>query len=189
MRIVTLNANGIRSANNKGLANWMNSLRGWDVFCLQEMKANVEDVPEELLRPKKSHGHFHPAEKKGYAGVALYCKREPDRVQIGTGIKWIDAEGRYLQADFGNLSIISLYVPSGSASEEAQAKKFRFMKEFMPFLKALKATGRELGSLAEGSIPARASNQRLARCHKEGSARSTKAGTRVRLAKPVTPAN
>ena len=94
MRIVTLNANGIRSAHSKGLADWMRRLRGWDVFCLQEMKANFEDVPEEMLRPKKSHGHFHPADKKGYAGTALWSKQKPVSVVKEFGVGEFDKEGR-----------------------------------------------------------------------------------------------
>ena len=104
MRIVTVNCNGIRSATSKGMFTWLKRQKP-DVICLQEIKALESDLPPEALPWKKWHAFFHPADKKGYAGVALYCKREPDRVQIGTGIKWIDAEGRYLQADFGNLSV------------------------------------------------------------------------------------
>ena len=151
MRIISVNVNGIRSATTKGMFTWLKRQKP-DVICLQEIKALESDVPDEARPWKKWHAFYHPAEKKGYAGTALYCKREPDRVHLGCGIGWIDAEGRYLRADFGNLSVISLYVPSGSSSEEAQAKKFRFMKEFMPFLKALKATGRELVIVGDWNI-------------------------------------
>lgn len=151
MRIISVNVNGIRSATSKGMFVWLKRQKP-DVICLQEIKALESDVPDEARPWKKWHAFYHPAEKKGYAGTALYCKREPDRVHLGCGIDWIDAEGRYLRADFGNLSVISLYVPSGSSSEEAQAKKFRFMKEFMPFLKALKATGRELVIVGDWNI-------------------------------------
>ena len=151
MRVITVNCNGIRSATSKGMFTWLKRQKP-DVICLQEIKALESDLPPEALPWKKWHAFFHPADKKGYAGVALYCKREPDRVQIGTGIKWIDAEGRFLQVDFGNLSVISLYVPSGSASEVAQAKKFRFMKEFMPYLKKLKAGGREIVIVGDWNI-------------------------------------
>ena len=151
MRVITVNCNGIRSATSKGMFTWLKRQKP-DVICLQEIKALESDLPPEALPWKKWHAFFHPADKKGYAGVALYCKREPDRVQIGTGIKWIDAEGRYLQADFGNLSVISLYVPSGSASEASQAKKFRFMKEFMPYLKKLKASGRDIVIVGDWNI-------------------------------------
>lgn len=144
MRIVTLNANGIRSANNKGLAGWMGRLRGWDVFCLQEMKALESDVPEALLRPKKSHAHFNPAERKGYSGTALWSKQKPLAVQKGFGIAEFDGEGRYLEADFGPLAVVSLYLPSGAAGPERQASKDRFLAEFPSHLRALRARGKEV---------------------------------------------
>ncbi|MCA3002695.1 MAG: exodeoxyribonuclease III [Rhodocyclaceae bacterium] len=142
MRVISVNVNGIRSATSKGIIKWLKTQKP-DVVCLQEIKALESDIPEEVLRWKHMHAFYHPAEKKGYAGVAVFSKREPDKIIIGTGIKWIDAEGRYLEVQFGDLSVVSLYVPSGSASEEAQAKKFRFMDAFMPYLKKLKQSGRE----------------------------------------------
>ncbi len=144
MRIVTLNANGIRSAHNKGLADWMQRLRGWDVFCLQEMKANIDDVPAEMLRPKKSHGHFHPADKKGYAGTALWSKQKPVHVVKEFGVGEFDTEGRYLEADFGRVAVVSLYLPSGAAGRERQASKDRFLTEFPKHLNALRKRGKEI---------------------------------------------
>jgi len=143
VRIVTLNVNGIRSAASKGFLDWMKRQKA-DVVCLQEIKAQESDLPKELLAPAKLHAFFHPAEKKGYSGVAMYARKEPDRAVLGLGIKDIDAQGRYLQLDYGNLSVVSLYLPSGSSGEEAQARKFSFMKRFMPKLKAMKASGREI---------------------------------------------
>ena len=143
MRVISVNVNGIRSATSKGIVAWLKRQKP-DVVCLQEIKALESDIPEDVLRWKNMHGFYHPAEKKGYAGVAIFSKREPDKVIIGTGIKWIDAEGRYLEVQFGNLSVISLYLPSGSASEAAQAKKFRFLDVLMPYLKKLKQSGREV---------------------------------------------
>ncbi len=142
MRVVTLNANGIRSAASKGFLDWMKRQKA-DLVCLQEIKAQEADLPKAILAPAKLHAFFHPAEKKGYSGVAIYARKEPDRVVLGLGIPDIDAQGRYLQADYGNLSVVSLYVPSGSASEEAQARKFRFMERFLPRLREMKASGRE----------------------------------------------
>ena len=144
MRIVTLNANGIRSAHNKGLAAWMSKLRGWDVFCLQEMKAHESDVPDEILRPKKSHGHFNPAERKGYSGTALWSKQKPLGVAKGFGVAEFDGEGRYLEADFGALVVVSLYLPSGAAGPERQASKDRFLAAFPAHLQALKCRGKEI---------------------------------------------
>ena len=151
MRIITVNCNGIRSATTKGMFTWLKRQKA-DVICLQEIKALESDVPEAARPWKNWHAFYHPAEKKGYAGVAMYCKREPDKVVVGTGIKWIDDEGRYLQADFGNLSVISLYLPSGSASAAAQEKKFRFLEVFMPYLKKLKDSAREVIFVGDWNI-------------------------------------
>ena len=143
MRIVTLNVNGLRSAAAKGFAAWMRRQKA-DVVCLQEIKAREADLPRSLLAPRGLHAFFHPADKPGYSGVAIYAAREPDRVTLGLGIRDIDAQGRFLQADFGDLSVVSLYLPSGSSGQEAQARKFSFMKRFMPKLEAMRACGREL---------------------------------------------
>ena len=142
LRIITLNLNGIRAAAAKGFFGWMARQRA-DVICAQEVKAQECDLDPQLLAPKGWHGHFHCAEKKGYSGVALYCKRAPDRIEAGIGIADIDAEGRYLRADFGKLSVISVYMPSGSSSEERLAIKFRFMERFFPHLKKLRRERRE----------------------------------------------
>jgi exodeoxyribonuclease-3 len=142
VRIVTANVNGIRSATAKGFLAWMKRQKA-DLVCLQEIKAQEADLTRDILAPGKYHAFWHPAEKKGYSGVAMYARKEPDRVVLGLGIKDIDAQGRYLQLDYGNLSVVSLYVPSGSSSDEAQARKFAFMKRFLPKMKAMKASGRE----------------------------------------------
>ncbi|MGZ5583672.1 MAG: exodeoxyribonuclease III [Usitatibacter sp.] len=142
MRVITLNVNGIRSAASKGFTEWMRRQKA-DIVCLQEIKAQEADLPKALLAPRGLHAHFHPAEKRGYSGVAIYSRREPDKAILGLGIRDIDAQGRYLQLDFGNLSVVSLYLPSGSSSEQAQARKFSFMERFMPRLEAMRACGRE----------------------------------------------
>ena len=136
MKIMTLNANGIRSATNKGFIEWMLKQHP-DVVCLQETKAQEHQLSPEVQKPRGYYGFFHDAEKKGYSGVAIYCKKEPERVQIGLGWPDFDAEGRFLQVDFGALSVISLYLPSGSSSPERQAVKFDFMERFLPILKKL----------------------------------------------------
>jgi exodeoxyribonuclease-3 len=142
VRIVTLNANGIRSAASKGFLDWMRRQKA-DLVCVQEIKAQEPDLPKPILAPAKLHAFFHPAEKKGYSGVAMYARKEPDRVVLGLGIKDIDAQGRYLQLDYGNLSVVSIYVPSGTSGEEALRRKFAFMKRFMPKLREMRASGRE----------------------------------------------
>ena len=142
MKIMTLNANGIRSAANKGFFEWMLKQRP-DVACLQETKAQEHQLAPEVQKLHGYYSYFHDAEKKGYSGVAIYCRREPDRVRMGLGWPDMDAEGRFLQVDFGSLSVISLYLPSGSSSPERQAVKFDFMARFMPVLKKLRRSRRD----------------------------------------------
>lgn len=143
MRIISLNLNGVRSAATKGFFQWMPKQNA-DVICVQELKAQAADMRPEMLQPGGYHGYFHYAEKKGYSGVGIFSRKKPDQVIEGLGTPDIDSEGRYIQADFGNLSVISLYLPSGSSGEERQAVKFSFMERFMPHLIALKTSGREV---------------------------------------------
>lgn len=143
LRIITLNLNGIRSAVSKGLLEWLAAQKA-DVVCLQEAKAQLPDLASAMLDPHPYSGHFSCAEKKGYSGVGLYCRKRPDKIITGFGSREFDAEGRYLRADYGKLSVISVYLPSGSSSEERQQAKFRFMRAFMPHLAKLKASGREI---------------------------------------------
>lgn len=98
----------------------------------------------QMLQPEGYHGYFHYAEKKGYSGVGIYTRNKPDAVIVGLGEPDIDAEGRYLELQFGNLSVVSLYLPSGSSGEERQAVKFSVMARFYPHLAALKSSGREV---------------------------------------------
>ena len=143
MRVISINLNGIRSAFNKGLLPWL-SQQSADIVCLQELKAQAADLTPEMSAPPGYHGCFHYAEKKGYSGVGIYSKRKPDAVIVGLGIPEFDSEGRYIEAQFGNLSVVSLYLPSGSSGEERQAVKFKFMAAFMPHLRELHASGREV---------------------------------------------
>ncbi|MBL8503176.1 MAG: exodeoxyribonuclease III [Rhodocyclaceae bacterium] len=143
MRIITLNLNGIRSAARKGFFDWL-ARQDADFVCLQELKAQVGDMARHVLNPEGYYGFFHYAEKKGYSGVGLYCRRQPERIVEGLGIPEFDAEGRYLQADFGPLSVVSVYLPSGASSPERQAAKFRFMAGFRPHLDALVRAGRDV---------------------------------------------
>jgi len=143
MRIVTLNVNGIRSAQRKGLSRWLARVEPWDVVCLQEIKAGADQVPGPLLAPRKAHGFFLSASRKGYAGVALYAKPKP-KVTTGFGSAEFDGEGRYLEADFGKLAIASVYLPSGSAGPHRQASKFRFLEKFLPHLLELRRQKREI---------------------------------------------
>jgi exodeoxyribonuclease-3 len=143
LRITSLNLNGIRSAATKGVYEWL-ATQGADIVCLQELKAQLPDLSDAMRQPAGLQGWFHCAEKKGYSGVGLYARAAPDRVVEGLGNAEFDAEGRYLRGDWGALSVISLYLPSGSSSPERQEAKFRFMDVFLPHLAALRAEGREI---------------------------------------------
>ncbi len=136
MRIVTLNCNGIRSAARKGFFAWLPRQRA-DVLCLQETKAQEHQLDHGDFRPKGWHCFYYDAEKKGYAGVALFSRTEPDEVIRGFGVDEFDREGRYLEARFGRLSVVSVYFPSGSAGPHRQASKFRFLEAFLPWLAGL----------------------------------------------------
>lgn len=142
MRIISINVNGIRSAATKGLFQWLSKQRA-DVVCLQETKAQEHQLDKSLHYPRGYYTYFHDALKKGYSGVALFCKNEPDRVTMGMGWPDFDGEGRYIQADFGSLSVASLYLPSGSSSEERQAVKFDIMDRFLTELKHMRRKRRE----------------------------------------------
>lgn len=143
MRIITLNLNGIRSATKKGFYPWLYKVQP-DVICLQELKAQADNLTEEMVAPEGYVGNFHYAQKKGYSGVGVYSKEKPDEVIVGLGEQDIDDEGRYLECRFGNLSVISLYLPSGSSGEERQNFKYSVLDRFMPHLEALKTSGREV---------------------------------------------
>jgi exodeoxyribonuclease-3 len=143
LRIITLNLNGIRSAWRKGVLPWI-SAQNADFVCLQELKAQHADLSDEMKIPAGLHAYYHCAEKKGYSGVGLWCRRKPDAVTEGFGHPEFDAEGRYLRADFGPLSVVSLYLPSGSSSPERQAAKFSFMDVFHPHLLDLAKSGRDV---------------------------------------------
>jgi len=142
MRVITANLNGIRSASAKGFFDWLKRQQA-DVVCVQEVKAQEPDLTPAMHDPGGFRGYFSLAEKKGYAGVGLYGRREPDAVHRGFGSNEHDGEGRYLQVDFGKLSVVSIYLPSGSAGAHRQESKYRFMDLFLPQLRRLRRDGRE----------------------------------------------
>jgi exodeoxyribonuclease-3 len=142
-RIISINLNGIRSASAKGFYTWLEKQNA-DIVCMQELKAQAADMTRHMLQPDGLFGYFHYAEKKGYSGVGIYSKKQPDAIIEGLGLPDIDAEGRYIEARFGNLSVVSLYLPSGSSGETRQNVKFSVMERFYPHLAALKASGREV---------------------------------------------
>ena len=142
MRVITINLNGIRSAGRKGFYHWLRRQKA-DVVCLQELKAQTEQILDKLYWPPSFNCYYHPAQKKGYSGVGIYCRKEPDEVVEGIGWEDVDAEGRWIEARFGNLSVVSLYLPSGSPSEHRQPVKFSVLERLMPYLLELRLSGRE----------------------------------------------
>ena len=151
MRIITANVNGIRSATQKGYFNWQRR-QDADVVCLQEIRAYPEQMAEEAKSPRRYHAYFSPALRKGYSGVALYARRPADRVITKLGWGDWDDEGRYLQADFGVLSVISLYVPSGSSGDARQIQKYDFLKRLKTHLSQLSRDGRVYVVCADWNI-------------------------------------
>jgi exodeoxyribonuclease III len=141
MRILTLNLNGIRSATAKGVVSWLTASDA-DVICLQEVRAVPEQAPKEWS-DLGYHMEWHPAERPGYSGVALLSKVRPRRVTRGMKSAF-DSEGRVLQADFNDLSVVSTYIPSGTSSPERLAIKLKFMDEFLLHCRRLRKSKREL---------------------------------------------
>ena len=142
MKIITLNANGIRSAGRKGFFDWMLK-QDADVVCLQEIKAQTEQLDAQVLQPDGYFGYFNSAQKKGYSGVALYSRLEPDSVGYRLGWETADLEGRFLQADYPAVSVVSLYLPSGTSGDERQTVKYDFMARFEQVLAGILRRGKE----------------------------------------------
>jgi len=134
LKIISVNVNGIRAATRKGFFDWLKKQKA-DVICIQETKAQMDVLGKENFELLGYHHYFHDAEKKGYSGVGIYCRRDPDKIITGLGWPHADEEGRYIQADFGKLSVASLYMPSGSSAEARQKIKFDFMDEYFKVLK------------------------------------------------------
>ncbi len=142
MRVISINVNGIRAAHRKNFFIWLQK-QDADIVCVQETKAQVEQLIEEIIKPKGYYSYFNDALKKGYSGVAIYSRIKPDKIIDKIGWREADDEGRYLQANFGKLSIVSLYLPSGSSSEERQTIKFDFLDHFISVLKKMRRQKRE----------------------------------------------
>ncbi len=142
MRVITLNVNGIRAAARKGLFEWLPAQNA-DLICLQETKAQIHQLEDPVFTPAGYHCEYFDALKKGYSGVALFSRHAPKKIIRGFGSAEFDPEGRYLEMQFEGLSVVSLYMPSGSSSEQRQQAKFRFLNSFMPHLKRLRRRRRE----------------------------------------------
>lgn len=155
MKIITFNANGIRAAAKKGLFDWLPEQRA-DVICIQETKAQLDQLSDPVFQPRGYHCFYNDAEKKGYSGTALYSKLEPRNITTRLGIELADAEGRWLQADYANTTVVSLYMPSGTSGAERQALKYQFMAALEPVMSELFNSGRDVIVCADWNI-----------CHKE----------------------
>ena len=142
MRIITVNLNGIRSANSKGFFEWLQTQQA-DVICLQEIRIMHEQLTKIMLNPGNLKSTFEFAEKRGYSGVGIYFRKNPDRIKKGIGWSDMDSEGRFIQADFGKLSVVSLYLPSGTSGEERQNFKYKTMDYFEKWLLKTRKSGRE----------------------------------------------
>ena len=142
MRIITLNCNGIRAAARKGFFEWLSEQHA-DFVCLQETRIQPFQRTDPRFFPKGYTNCYVDAEKPGYSGVALYCRRKPDRIREGLGWADFDSEGRWIQADYGRLSVVSLYLPSGTSSDVRQDFKYDLMERLKPLLKKFAASGRE----------------------------------------------
>lgn len=140
---MTVNVNGIRSAARKGFFQWL-ARQKTDVVCIQETKAQLDQLSDPIFHPRGYHCFYHDAEKKGYSGTAIYSKLKPRRVIEGLGADWIDCEGRYLEAQFGNVNVVSLYLPSGSSGEIRQDYKYKMMDTFLPHLQKRRRAKRKM---------------------------------------------
>ncbi|BCA94499.1 exodeoxyribonuclease III [Legionella antarctica] len=144
MKVISFNANGIRASARNGFYEWLAG-QAADFVCIQETKAQVHQlVPEEVYYPRDYFCDYYDAQKKGYSGVAIYARQKPLRVVRGMGFDYCDNEGRYIQFDYPKLSIISLYLPSGTSGEDRQLVKYDFLDQFAKHLIKLKNEGREL---------------------------------------------
>ncbi|MEM7282401.1 MAG: exodeoxyribonuclease III [Pseudomonadota bacterium] len=150
MRVISFNANGIRSAEKKGFFKWLARQKA-DFVCVQETKAQIEQLTLPAFSPKAFHCVYHDAEKRGYSGVAVYARKKPIHVLAGfssadpaaQGWEEFDREGRYLEYQYKDLSIVSLYAPSGSSGDVRQQAKYRFMDLFMSHLRRIRKSGRK----------------------------------------------
>jgi exodeoxyribonuclease-3 len=134
-KIITYNVNGLRSAMSKGWMNWVKT-ENPDIICLQEIKVQTDQLNLDEFTNAGYHNFWFPAQKKGYSGVAIFTKTKPDHVEYGWGYN--DEEGRLIRADYGDVSVISVYIPSGTSGDERQAFKMKWVAEFQKYINTLK---------------------------------------------------
>ncbi|MDH6313690.1 exodeoxyribonuclease-3 [Parabacteroides sp. PFB2-10] len=133
MKIITYNVNGLRAAITKGFPEWLQETQP-DVLCLQETKLQEDQFPGEVFEALGYKSYLFCAEKKGYSGVAILTRQEPDHVEYGMGIEKYDREGRFIRADFGDISVVSVYHPSGTSGDERQAFKMEWLEDFQRYV-------------------------------------------------------
>lgn len=143
MKIISYNVNGIRAASAKGFISWLED-ESPDVICIQETKAQLDQMPDFELHSIGYNTYYFSAQKKGYSGVAIFTKNKPDNVTYGMGIDKYDNEGRMIRADYGDLSIISVYHPSGTSGDDRQAFKMQWLTDFENYIKELSKTRSKL---------------------------------------------
>ena len=143
MRVISYNVNGIRAAIKKGFVEWL-SENPADIICLQETKATKEDVDTAEIEKLGYESYWFSAQKKGYSGVAIFTKIKPDQVLYGNGIEQSDAEGRVIRADFGDITLINAYFPSGTSGDERQTYKYQWLDEFFEYVQQLRKTRKKL---------------------------------------------
>lgn len=143
MRIITYNVNGIRAAIRKGFLDWLQTNPA-DVICLQEVKAHEQDIDSKAILDAGYHSYWFCADKKGYSGVGILSRTIPDKIITGNGVHQSDMEGRVIRADFGKISILSAYFPSGTTGEERQQYKYIWLDEFMEYISHLRKTRKQL---------------------------------------------
>lgn len=151
MKIISYNVNGIRAALKKGFAEWVEA-GGFDIICLQETKARPEQVDTAILEEMGYHHNWVSAEKKGYSGVAIFSKKKPDNVVEGCGVEEFDSEGRVIRADFGDLTVVNIYFPSGTAGSVRQEVKYRFLDHIYEWANALRKERPNLVILGDYNI-------------------------------------
>lgn len=155
MRIISYNVNGIRAAIKKGFNDWLETNPA-DIVCLQETKAMKDNIDHEAIEGMGYQNYWFSAEKKGYSGVAIFSKIQPDNVEYGNGMEQSDAEGRVLRADFGDITLINAYFPSGTSGDERQTYKYEWLDEFFDYLMELRKKRKKLIICGDYNI-----------CHKE----------------------
>ncbi|AVH58203.1 MULTISPECIES: exodeoxyribonuclease III [Streptomyces] len=172
LTVTSVNVNGLRAAAKKGFVEWLAGTSA-DVLCLQEVRAEPQQLPDEVRRPDGWHVVHAPAAAKGRAGVSLYTRREPDRVRVGFGSAEFDSSGRYVEADLPGVTVASLYLPSGEVGTERQDEKVRFMGEFLAHLKELReraaADGREVVVCGDWNIAHQEADLKNWRANKKNS--------------------